>query len=70
MKLETATSGNEGIMEFWNAYCKVCQTKVDGIMQKYRDRLLQHPKTENLMNNWDILGTSFQVKFLMNWFLF
>ena len=33
MKLETATSGNEGIMEFWNAYCKVCQTKVDGIMQ-------------------------------------
>ena len=61
MKLETATSGNEGIMEFWNAYCKVCQTKVDGIMQKCRDRLLEHPKTENLMKNWDILGVSYEV---------
>ena len=33
MKLET-TSGNEDILGFLNAYYKVCQIKVDGIMQK------------------------------------
>ena len=65
MKLETATSGNEGIMEFWNASCKVCQNKVDGIMQKYGDRLLEHPKTENLMNNWDILGVFYELSGLV-----
>ena len=30
-------------------------------MQKYGDRLLEHPKTENLMNNWDILGVSYEL---------
>ena len=65
MKLETATSANEGILAFWNAYWKACQKKVDGIMQKYGERLLEHPKTENLMNNWDILGVSYELSGLV-----
>ena len=34
-------------------------------MQKYGDRLLEHPKTENLMNNWDILGVSYELSGLV-----
>ena len=60
MKLEIASCGNKGIIEFWYVYCKVCQKKVDGIMEKYRDKLLEHAKIEKLMNNWDILGISFE----------
>ena len=56
MKLEIAASRNEGIMEFCYVYCKVCQKKADGIMQNCGDKLLEHAKIENLMNNWDILG--------------
>ena len=30
-------------------------------MQIYRDKLPEHVKLANLMNNWDILGTSFEL---------
>ena len=34
-------------------------------MQKYGDRLLEHPKTEDLINNWDILGNSYELSGLV-----
>ena len=51
----------DGIMEFWYAYCKVCKKEVDNIMQKYRYKLLEHANNEDLMNNWDILGISYEL---------
>ena len=34
-------------------------------MVSCRNRLLEHPKTENLMNNWDILGVSYELSGLV-----
>ena len=39
---------------------KVCQKKVDSVMQKHRDKLPEHAKIEDLMNNWDILDISYE----------
>ena len=34
-------------------------------MVSCRNRLLEHPKTENLMNNWDILRVSYELSGLV-----
>ena len=61
MKLEIATSGNKGIIEFWYAFCKVCWKKADGIMRKHRNKLPEHAKIDNLLDNWDVLSISYDL---------
>lgn len=61
MKLTLHSSGNRGVKEFWYAYCKVCQSKVDGIIRKNKDKLPSNAKIEHLMDNWDLFGLSSEI---------
>ena len=58
MKLELSNKGNKGVKEFTYVYCSVCQTQVNGIIKKHKDRLPSSLTVEDLMSNWDLLSIS------------
>ena len=58
MKLELSHEGNKGVKEFTYVFCNVCQTQVNGIIKKNKDRLPSSLTVEDLMSNWDMLSIS------------
>ena len=61
MKLKLSHEGNKGVKEFTYVYCSVCQTEVNGIIKKNKDRLPSSLTVEDLMSKWDILSISSEI---------
>lgn len=46
----------EGIRQFWYDYCKVCQKR-----WMVSSRNTEHGEIQDLMNNWDTFGVSYEL---------
>ena len=59
MKLTVTHKGNKGIKLFYYIYCSICQKdKLPIFLDKYKNKLPNNPKTNDLIEAWDNLGLS------------
>ena len=59
MKLTISHTGNKGLKTFDYICCSVCQKdKIPAVLEKYKDKLREQPKINDLIDQWDILGVS------------
>ena len=57
MKLTVTHKGNKGIKLFYYIYCSICQKdKLPIFLDKYKNKLPNNPKTNDLIEAWDNLG--------------
>ena len=59
MKLTVSHKGNKGLKTFDYICCSICQKdKIPVILEKYKDKLPEHAKVNDLIDQWDILGVA------------
>ena len=58
MTLHLSHEGDKGVKEFTYVNCNICQTQVNGMITKYKDRLPSSLNVEDLISNWDVLSIS------------
>ena len=59
MQLTITHQGNKGLKTIDYIYCTICQKdKVPALLEKCKEKLLENPKINNLIDNWNILNIS------------
>ena len=59
MKLTVSHKGNKGLKTYDYICCSICQKyKIPVFLEKYEDKLQEHAKVNDLIDQWDILGVA------------
>ena len=59
MKLIVSHKGNKGLKTFDYIYCSICKKdKILVVLEKYKDKLPEHAKVNDLIDQWDILDVA------------
>ena len=59
MKLTVSHKGNKGLKTYDYICCSICQKyKIPVFLEKYKDKLQEHAKVNDLIDQWDILGVA------------
>ena len=59
MKLTVSHKGNKELKTFDYICCSICQEdKIPVVLEKYKDKLPEHAKVNDLIDQWDILGVA------------
>ena len=59
ISIEISHQGNKGLKSFDYLYCSICQKdKIPSLLSKYKNKLPDNPKINDLIDNWDILDIS------------
>ena len=58
MALRLSHEGDKAVKEFTYVYCNICQTQVNDMIKKYKDRLPSSLNVEEFIRNWDVLSIS------------
>ena len=57
MRLTISHKGNKRLKTFDYICCSICQKdKIPVVLEKYKDKLPEHAKVNDLIDQWDILG--------------
>ena len=57
MKMTVSHKGNKGLKTFDYICCSICQKdKIPVVLEKYKDKLPEYAKVNDLIDQWDILG--------------